>query len=429
MFQSFDSYCTKFTESEKQHFINEMRTKLAKLSNDVVPVEIDPQYERANLDQFQLFQKKNYYIYQLSKQIVDILFATKCDAYVYGGFIRDNILHGYMANKFYEENDDYDASEVFERYNDPKVDSVTSFRTLVPKDIDMRFASHMDYNTFLAKLKSEGYHVNAFVNDTDSDKYKTPKKNGDEKEQDDEFRFKLEVKSNETLQKLKLRNIRFLDSEYATTIVKLDVTITDKKTRCDFLCNSIRMSRHGFSHGLTVFFESVKTLLMEKKHDLALMDIIENQIHNMEAVILCCLNIPVPDIHRMIKMASKGWKIKLENFNQHSYCSQITAGADDEDLCIICHEKFEKVKIVPGVHTLLNGVKFSCCSASYHCHCLMELLQKDTAHTVVSRDKSYVSYKCIQCAQSKMSFYKDKMIEFLHEFNKVLYIIMGSDES
>ena len=427
--KSFNSFCSKLTENERQNFIKEMQTKITLFTNS--HIEIDPQYDRENLNKFCLFQNKNYYIYQLSKQIVNVLFETKCDGFIYGGFIRDNILHGYMANKFYDAHDDYDAIELFDIYNDPKIDSETSFRTLVPKDIDMRFSSHLDYTTFLTKLKLEGFSVNAFINDTDSDQYKTPKKNGEKKDDDgDEMRFKLEVKSNEALQKLKTNNIRFLDKEYAESVVKLDISITEKRSKSDFLCNSVSMSKHGLNicYSGDHYFESVKTLMGEKKHDISFMEIIEGQIHAMEAAILCTLNIPTPDNHRMIKMASKGWKIKLVNIQQKCFFTQITAGDNDEDHCIICHEKFEKVNIVPGVHTLLNGVKFSCCSASYHCHCLVELLNKDT-HTVISRDKTYVSYKCIQCSQAKMSFYKVKMIEFLEEFNKVLYILLVSNET
>ena len=424
MLPDIDSYVSSLTETEKRKFFKEMKKKFEEENEEDDEVEDDPQYERRNLDKFYLFQKKNYFIYILSKRICDILFSTKSSTrgYVYGGFIRDNILHDFMANKFYENNM-FEDHELFEKYNDPKVDSELSFRTLVPKDIDMRFYSHTDYMVFLNTLKSEGYKVIAFINDVDSDKYKTPKKKDDDEDSDDEHevKFKLEVKSNVSLQNLNTGNIRLIDKEYAATSVIVDITITEKRRKSDFLCNSVRMSIHGlFVYCEREYFGTVKNIIAEQKNEMVMMELIEEQIHNMEAVVLCSLHIPIPDRHRIIKMANKGWKIKLLTIRDKSFLTQITSEDDDEDHCIICHEKFETMSVVPGVHTLLNGVKFNCCSASYHCHCLVELLNKDT-HLVISRDKSSVAYKCIQCSQVKMNFYKNKMIEFLDEMTSVFY--------
>lgn len=421
--------CSRMTKSEKQKFVNDMKKKLEEMEKEKEEEEEDDdeQYERTNLDKFDLFQKKNYYIHILSKKICDILFSsTSVRAYVYGGFIRDNILHDYMAKQFYDRTL-FNDHELFEKYNDPKVDSETSFRTLVPKDIDMRFFSEIDYRIFLERVKSEGYHVHAYA--VSGDKYKTPKKNHDNSDEEDKeeniVKYKVEVKSNIPLQDLYISNARLLDKEYATTSVIVDVTISEKRNCADFLCNSVQMSRHGFSiHSERNFFGSVKDLIMEQKHEMEMMGLIEDQIHTMEAAVLCCSHhISIPDRHRMMKMVKKGWKIKIIAIRELSFLTQITAEDDDEELCIICHEKFETISVVPGVHTLLDGVKFSCCSASYHCHCLVELLKKNT-HTILSRDKNNVTYKCVQCSQQKMSFYTKNMIEFLEELEIVFDLLL-----
>ena len=416
--------CSSLTKSEKQNFIKDMKTKLEEMEEEEEEKEEDDeQYERTNLDKFDLFKKKNYYIHILFKRICDILFSsTSVRACVYGGFIRDNILHDYMAKQFYERTL-FDAHELFEKYNDPKVDCETSFRTLVPKDIDIRFYSQMDYMMFLANVKSEGYHVHAYA--VSSDKYKTPKKKNDDSDEEEEeeniVKYKVEVKSNIPLQDLHILNTRLIDKEYATTSVIVDVTISEKRNSpADFLCNSVQMSRHGFSvHSERSFFGSVKDLIMEQKHEMEMIGLIEDQIHTMEAAVFCCsLHISIPDRHRIMKMVKKGWKIKIIAIRELAFLTQITSEDDDEELCIICHEKFETISVVPGVHTLLNGVKFSCCSASYHCDCLVELLKKNT-HTILSRDQSSVTYKCVQCSQQKMSFYNKNMMEFLEELNSV----------
>ena len=423
-----EKICSKLTKSEKKKFIKEIKTKLEKIEKEEEEEkeEDDEQYERTNLDKFDLFQKKNYYIHTLSKRICDILFSlNSVRAYVYGGFIRDNILHDYMAKQFYDRTlfDDDDHELLFEKYNDPKVDCETSFRTLVPKDIDMRFFSQSDYRLFLESVKSEGYNVHAYA--VSSDKYKTPKKKNDDSDEEEEeeqniLKYKVEVKSNIPLQNLHILNTRLIDKEYAMTSVIVDVTISEKRNSADFLCNSVQMSRHGFSvQDERSFFGSVKDLIMEQKHDMEMMGLIEDQIHTMEAAVFCCsLHISIPDRHRIMKMVKKGWKIKIIAIRELAFLTQITAEDDDEEHCIICHEKFETISTVPGVHTLLDGVKFSCCSASYHCHCLVELLKKNT-HTILSRDKSNVTYKCVQCSQQKMSFYIKNMMEYLEELDSV----------
>jgi len=422
--------CSRLTKSEKKKFIQEMKTKLEEMEKKEEKEEEeedDEQYERTNLDKFDLFQKKNYYIHILSKRICDILFSlTSVRAYIYGGFIRDNILHDYMAKQFYERTL-FDDHELFEKYNDPKVDCETSFRTLVPKDIDMRFFSQRDYRMFLESVKSEGYHVHAYT--VSSDKYKTPKKKNDDsdREEDEEqtiVKYKMEIKSNLPLQDLYMANTRLIDKEFATTSVIVDVTISEKRNTADFLCNSVQMSRYGFSvHDERTFFGSVKDLIMEQKHEMEMMGLIEDQIHTMEAAVFCPLHISIPDRHRIMKMVKKGWKIKVIAIRELAFLTQITAEDDNEEHCIICHEKFKTMSVVPGVHTLLDGVKFSCCSASYHCYCLGELLNKNT-HTILSRDKSSVTYKCVQCSQQKMSFYNQNMIEFLTELDSVFHEVL-----
>ena len=89
----------KMTKDEQEGYVIEMKKVLETLSaefntkSSYVPRKV--------LNDYKLFQDPNYYRYILSKRIVDAVLSVSADAVVYGGYIRDNILHQHMSKSFY----------------------------------------------------------------------------------------------------------------------------------------------------------------------------------------------------------------------------------------------------------------------------------------------------------------------------------------
>ena len=343
--------------------------------------------------------------------------VLQTEGQVYGGFVRDNILHDYMADEFYTNN----KNDSWENYNNPKIDIKTSFRTLVPRDIDIMFRDNEDYLSFLVKLQSDGFQVIKVNRDN---KYKTPTKSttDNEKKEDGEVkRVKLEVKNNCRIQDI--TSHRLVDIEFVETIIYIDVTISKSDmVTFDFICNSLAFDNNGLSirHEETLDFFTVNSLILKKEAELSQLKMIQQQICKMEAVIFCSHgSIHTPDRHRFMKMMIKGWKFKLlfhvrNDEVKEDFLTQLTL-LDDINCCIICHETFNRRVSVPGVHCLVDGIKFNCCSASYHPDCFLELLEKHYEHEDV------IAFKCVQCAQTmKRRFFKNSMEVFINELKLVI---------
>jgi hypothetical protein len=402
--EAIELYCKTLTENEEISFIKKMKSLFDSKVLEIDPKkEEDDSNERKILDRYQLFMKQNYYKHHMTRTMCDILLSSG-NAYIYGGLLRDNILHDYMALKFY--NNDKLGDE-FEDYNNPRIDKNTSLRTLVPQDIDVIFHTVQNYDQFILKLKLLGYIVydGMFV-----DAYKTPNK------VDSSSRIKLEVRSNVGIQDLKGENRRFIDIDFTSVFITIDVTISNVYVPSyDFMCNSLILSQDGFMFRGSNIFMSVKQFIRSKEMELKKIKTIEEQIHKMEAVIISddFNTCPVPLKHRVLKMVKKGWIIKYADSGSDQF---ITQRDNNEDCCILCRNEFREVANVPGMHKLYDGVKFSCCSAVYHPLCLIELLKKSRHYIRINTN--FIRYQCIQCANVSLQFFWEKMEELLIILNE-----------
>lgn len=396
--EAIELYCKTLTANEEISFIKKMKSLFDSKVSEIDPEkEQDDSNDRKIFDRYQLFIKQNYYKHHLTRTMCDILLSSG-NAYIYGGLLRDNILHDYMALKFYDK----ELGDEFEDYNNPRIDKETSLRTLVPQDIDVIFHSVQNYEQFLTKVKLLGFIVSdgMFV-----DAYKTPNK------VDICSRIKLEVRSNVGIQDLKGENRRFIDIDFTSVFITIDVTISNVYIPSyDFMCNSLILSQDGFMFRGSNIFMSVKQFITNKEIELKRVKTIEEQIHKMEAVIISddFNTCPVPLKHRVLKMVKKGWIIKYVNPLSDQFISQRD---NNEDCCILCRNEFKEVANVPGMHKLYDGIKFSCCSAVYHPLCLIELLKK--SRHCIRIDKNFIRYQCIQCANISLKFFWEKMEELL----------------
>jgi hypothetical protein len=405
-----DLYYNTLTHEEQRSFIKDMKTKFDDLyytlivqpGEDVLGTEEEgvKQSERSLLQKYNLFEKKNYFIHYMSKRICDAILSVSADTVIYGGFIRDNLLHDHMATIFYE------TYETFEDYNNPTIDKATMFRTIVPRDIDVVFQRRRDYDVFCLALKAMSFEVGI---PSVSSPY-----GGDD---DTNEKFKVNIYSNMELQKLRT-NKRLQDMEFLHTFVSLDVTINGfyRHKTADFECNSLRMNCNGIISDLPVLFESVDNVLIQQKLKLESAIKIKDQISRMEAY--CSINrhiLIVPDLHRVSKMFEKGWRIMV---NTQYKLGQIINKA--EDCCALCRDDIVEIANVPGVHRLYNGLQFECCSAAYHPACLMNILKTTgqlSASVIPIRD-NLIKYKCIQCSRESIDAIllspMVKLLNFLH---------------
>ena len=406
-FAKTDVHYNTLTHEEQMSFIKDMKTKFDDLYYSLIQngeeERKDEFYERQLLDKYNLFKKRNYFIHYMSKRICDAILSVSADTVIYGGFIRDNLLHDHMATLFYR------TFETFEDYNNPKIDKKTMFRTLVPQDIDVLFHRRRDYEILCLALKAMSFEV---VIDSRKHYPYTPDDNGDLTIE----RFKVKVYSNMDLQQLK-SHIRLQDMEFMKTYVCLDVTINGiyRHTNSDFLCNSLRMNSTGIVSNTPFFFDSVHDMIEQQRLKVESTIKVKDQISRMEAY--CSLShhiLNVPDLHRIVKMYEKGWRVMIDTTFKFG---QIINSV--EDCCSICREDFIEIANVPGVHRLYNGVKFDCCSAVYHPLCLMKTLTTTSYSTsVVHITDNVIKYRCIQCAQECMDRIIlesiAKLLRFLH---------------
>jgi hypothetical protein len=387
------------TKDEQEGYVIEMKKVLETLS-----AEFNTQCSyvpRKVLNDYKLFQEPNYYKYILSKRIVDAVLSVSADAVVYGGYIRDNILHQHMSKSFYSR------YSLFEDYNNPSVDTTTLFRTLVPNDIDILFVRQRDYDVFSLALKSLDM---TFELDDVIPPYKT----------DDKVmtsRYKLKVFSDMNLQSLKKRP-RLLNAEFANTYVMLDITVRCCQINAsikDFKCNSLRMNANGLINEIEhqgLFYESVDDMVLRQQKLFENFEDIKKQICNMESHCFYSHGtLSTPDIHRIELMFKKGFRFVIKHSDDE--LAQIIDRCDD--CCAICRDDIVEIADVPGVHKLFNGLKFSCCSAVYHAKCLKTVFESPLLRSDWEHSRGY---KCIQCRETIFEYMND-VTEWTYCFHRL----------
>lgn len=383
-------YMHTLTKHERGEYIKGMNETLKKLADDFKISSSSSKdtsnISRDNLNRFGLFGKSNYFRYFMSKRIVNALLTTSADTIIYGGYIRDNLIHDHMATLFYNK------YAIFEDYNNPTIDENSMFRTLVPQDIDVIFQRKRDYDLFVLSLESLNFKIDQFL----------PREPylGEDASQ---TRFKAKVYSDFPLQFMKNRP-RLLSPAFFDSYVWLDITIdilSSTVATKDFKCNSLKMNTNGFVAdplAPSLFYNCMNDRIMGQKSTFDAAMEIKSQILKMEAHCFYVngqLNIPA--YYRIEKMFKKGYRIVIETDDKDDdyRMEQIIDGCDD--CCIICRDDIREIANVPGVHRLYNGVRFNCCSAVYHPKCMEKIFQ----NRLIDIEVSYISsdYKCIQCGQ------------------------------
>ena len=234
------------------------------------------------------------------------------DAIIFGGAVRDSILHCYASREFYK-------LSTRDKYDDPKIHPELSDRFLLPTDIDM-FITYQQHYNFKLYLYKRGYY------------YKETKKID-----------------------LSYINRNLCHSDYE--LVKAEIIYFDKKNKKSYLilldmilCNQDEIAIPQMD---TDF--SVNKLIMTRKGIIPMIcewnyDQIEKQIYNKEA--FC--NSTISE-RRYEKLNRKGWKITM-NYSTFIFKLRVN---EEEESCVICLDilKVGRLEVLPK----LCKCKYSYC--------------------------------------------------------------------
>lgn len=296
------------------------------------------------------------------------------NGYIYGGFVRDSILHDHNAKLFFEkcpESMDDNIDRVL--YNDPNILPETKDRLLIPSDIDC-FMTDKEFNLFINKLKdirlayktlfirAASEYLKGFPNNDVSLLHRKICIHVDTKHFLTELdKLPFIVDRYETIKSI---------LSYAPPSIVVDVITSVKQynepffTDVDFECNGLYLSKHGLSVSKSILSDDSIYGNIQKINS-----IIENII-DKKAIYLHPFNTENNIGKRTEKLLNKGWTIQdtlkvVTSINDEHY----------DGHCIICHET------LPKTH-----YKFTCCDARYHRQCIKKVIKN------IQEKK-----KCIMC--------------------------------
>lgn len=224
------------------------------------------------------------------------------DAIVFGGAVRDSILHSHASREFYK-------LSTLDKYDDPTIHPELSDRFLLPTDIDMFITYHDHYN-FKLYLYKRGYY------------YKETKKID-----------------------LSYINPKLQHRDYE--LIKAEIIYFDKKNKKSY---PILLDMILCHHGKIVIPQmdadfSVNKLIMTRQGIVPMScdwnyDQIEKHIHNKEA--FC--NSTISE-RRYEKLNRKGWKITM-NYSTFVFKLRLN---EEQETCIICLDplKVGELEVMP----------------------------------------------------------------------------------
>lgn len=268
--------------------------------------------------------------YMLMCEVAEI--AVFHGGVVFGGFVRDFLLHEHFAKEFHTKGTE--SKDMF----------------LVPNDLDIQFDNPHKFLRFKTELTRNG-------------SYKIMNKTGSNYSM---FSFDLQlvmqIKETHThlASKMLIRN-KFM--EYDKIIpggnFKVDVVISDTKKDLDFECNGLIMDREGIKLGPELG-DGLSPIGKYRRFQQVKDDILKKRAVCVKLV-----------KKRWDKMDAKGdWTIEGEFIKK-------TTKTDDE--CIICR------------HEQNSDYKLGCCNAWYHKECLEKTLKHD--NTKCAHCRSDFSWK------------------------------------
>lgn len=315
--------------------------------------------------------------HKLTKAVAEAILSIK-GALIFGGYVRDSILHDAHAKAFYENECVQNIPTMHETTT--KYADTAHFlpqypeRTLVPTDIDC-FMRSSDLALLMEALASRDLLV---VSNTE---YPLSKYQDDstESSQDEDPDHRLYLQKLRVGVKVSPIMASVLSTQECKAVkrmrVNVDVVhamIADKMEppfgKIDYECNALILCGGESQHirgSFSLFYKWESPL--ERHHKLS--QIIQD-IQDKRAVAF-----EKSPMHRTYKMMRKGWHLVADGFQLIP-----ATKLERDDVCLLCLAKFT------GKHT--HALKRTCCAAKYHPKCFAAL---------VSNNNENFAWECPMC--------------------------------
>jgi hypothetical protein len=303
----------------------------------------------------------------------------KAGGYVFGGFVRDSIIHDHNAEQFYKVYNKENCDDIYKKYNDTTILPEFKERTIRISDIDCfmteeQFKKLNDvfnadhYDCIIKNTKTAMFYFGGGVVDVSILKHS---------------KLIVKFQTNDVLQSI-VNNFSYyikVDVIYADT--PIDYIYRKLSSNMDFECNSLILSPDN-SYNLPIHDCGVVYKPIEKIAKI--LDIVED-IKNKKAKMISTNMKSILEF-RIIKMIEKGFSIYTKNIEVLKMLE------DEEEICVICRENIDEEK---------NHIKDITCNARYCLSCYNQMLSH-----------SEYKHECPNCKQRRyMSSREEHLITAL----------------
>jgi len=337
--------------------------------------------------------------YKLKKEIAKIILHE--GGHIFGGYVRDKLLHDSHAQKFYKKHGGESAS----LYSDKTCSPEFSGRFVCPTDIDC-YMKKTCLDKVIQNLKDAKMNVKEHF-DRDPVSY-LPNLNisrGSMRH----YRLGVSVfhqniireisfaihdclhssasrllggQITTFLENLHRENTQGLPKQYAPIYIDVFCPVIEEDfdtyeapfSNIDFECNGLIYTAQGIRLSKSVFSEGEPSPIDMPLNAFQKMAKIIDDIDNRVATVV---NLQV-SIRRIRKMIHKDWNISGKEFIIVDIRNVAT---DDLRHCLICHENFLPTN---------PAYKMPCCNASFHLGCLIKSCNEGVSAMVVTK-------KCVMC--------------------------------
>lgn len=273
--------------------------------------------------------------YMMMDKLAKILIAN--DVIIFGGFVRDRIIHDHFATKFLAN-----QHNLVDNFDDEHCDPDTNARLLIPKDIDCFLRGDQDaVDNLYNILRNENFHVVPF----------TSRK-----------QYFDDVEINQQKVIVKILNGKEIGLPYNMSI-NLDVLFcVDEKLKppfgkLDLECNAFIMTNEGviLSNQTGTFLDKMDPLF-RKRHEL---NILQKMLcFEADVALFSCEKVfkskdKMIRFNRMISMQNRGWKINNQVYSIINNPGQV--------ICDVCRKELDSKQVI----------KLKCCGKYLHKSCLI----------------------------------------------------------
>jgi len=337
--------------------------------------------------------------YQVKKEIAETILRE--GGHIFGGYVRDKLLHDSHAQKFYKKH----GAESATLYSDKTSSPELSGRFVCPNDIDC-YMKKTCMESIIEKLIEANMNVKQHF-DRDPVSY-LPNLNipvGSMRHYRlgvsvfhqniiREISFAVHDCLHSSVSRLLGRQItNFLESlhsehgqglrkQYAPIYIDIFCPVNEEDfdtyeapfSNLDFECNGLIYTAQGIRLSKSIFSEGEPSPVEMPLNTFQRLAKIIDDIDNRVATVV---NLQV-SIRRIRKMIHKDWNISGKEF---IVVDTRNVATDDLRHCLICHENFLPTN---------PAYKMPCCNASFHLGCLIKSCNEGVSAMVVTK-------KCVMC--------------------------------